>query len=158
MVASFLFVGPGGAIWDMDQEITCSWRSGLAFQAEVSGHQFMIDAGPEAGGKGEGARPKRLLLASLAGCSGIDIAALLPKMRLKVDDFRIDVGADVTDGTPQTYRHIHAIYTFVGSDLDEPKLEKAVALSWDKLCGVAAMLRQAAELTYEVRYERPTTA
>ena len=137
----------------MEHEISARWLGNLAFEAEVAGHTVMMDARPEGGGEDRGTSPKRLLLTGLAGCTGIDIGMLITKMRLDVEDFRIDVGGDLTEEDPKVYSHIKVVYTFKGKNLDHAKLERAVQLSWDKYCGVAAMLKKASELTYEIKFE-----
>ena len=54
---------------------------------------------------------------------------------------------------PVRFVCIKIVYEFKKEDgLDESKVEKAVSLSQDRYCGVSEMLRQAAELDYEIRY------
>jgi putative redox protein len=137
----------------MAQEINCEWAGGMAFESKAGGHTLRMDAGAEVGGQDSGLRPKPLLLTSLAGCTGMDIVSLLTKMRVQINKFNIDIKGDLTDEHPRYYHRIHVIYTFQGENLDREKVEKAVKLSQDKYCGVSAMLRKAAELTYEIRYE-----
>ncbi|WNJ18757.1 OsmC family protein [Pontibacter sp. G13] len=137
----------------MDHEISCDWKGGMAFESDIQGHKVMMDAVPEFGGKDSGPSPKRLVLAGLAGCTGIDIASLIKKMHLEVDDFDIQVGGDLTEEHPRFYSRIHVNYTFYGAKLDPPKIEKAVALSWDRYCGVAEQLRCAASMSFEINYQ-----
>ncbi len=134
----------------MDHEIKCSWLGNMAFEADVLGHSIVMDAQEKFGGENKGASPKRLLLAGLAGCSGIDIASMIKKMRLKVDELQIEVGGDLTAEMPTYYHRIHVTYRFTGKDLDHTKLQRAVKLSWEKYCGVTAMLQHGAEMSYEV--------
>lgn len=135
----------------MDHLIHCEWKGNLAFEADIQGYKLMMDAQPEVGGQSSGASPKRLLLAGVAGCSGIDIGILIKKMRLKVDALHIEVGGELTTEMPTYYHRIHVVYTFTGKQLDQAKIEKAVKLSWEKYCGVTAMLQFAAQMTYEVK-------
>lgn len=139
----------------MDHEITCQWKGNLAFEADSQGHRILIDAQPEAGGENKGASPKRLLLVGAAGCSGIDVASLIKKMRLEVDEFDIHVGGNLTDEMPKYYDTIHLTYRFKGANLNKEKLARAVELSWEKYCGVTAMLKKAAKMSYEIVYEAP---
>lgn len=134
-------------------EISCAWQGDMAFNAEVNGHSVMMDAGADFGGKDSGPRPKPLLLASLAGCSGMDVVSILKKMREPLSWFNIRVRAEVTDGQPTTYSGIVIVYEFKASDgLKEENVRKAVELSQEKYCGVSAMLRQAADVSYEIAY------
>lgn len=123
----------------------------MSFNVEVNDHKFMIDAVEAVGGKNRGPRPKPLALASLGGCTGMDVISILRKMRVEPEYFNISVAADSTDEHPKYYNKIHITYTFKGKDLPMAKLEKAVNLSQDRYCGVTAMLNKAAEITHEIK-------
>ncbi len=123
----------------------------MAFEVEVNGHKFVIDAEPQVGGKDRGPRPKPLTLASLGGCTGMDVISILKKMRVEPTYFNVVVSADTTDQHPKYYYKIHITYEFRGDNLPMDKLEKAINLSQDRYCGVTAMLQKAAEITHEVK-------
>jgi len=131
-------------------QITCDWQEGMAFETLVEGHTIAIDAEEQFGGQDKGPRPKPLLLVALAGCTGMDVVALLKKMRINYEGFRLEVTGDLTDEHPKYYKNIHIKYLFVGEDLPMDKLEKAINLSQDRYCGVSYMLKQASEVTYEI--------
>ena len=97
-------------------------------------------------GEGKGYRPKALMLSGLAGCSGLDVAALIKKMKLEVDDFHIETIANLTDEHPKFYDAVTVEYHFHGSNLQEKKLQRAVNLSVEKYCGVMEMFRQFAKM------------
>ncbi len=131
----------------MTNHITTTWLGGMAFESNnPSGHNLKIDAGPDDGGEGAGLRPKALMLSALAGCSGLDVASLIKKMKLDVDDFKIDTIANLTEEHPKYYDAVTIEYHFTGSDLNEDKLKKAVDLSVEKYCGVMEMFRRFAKL------------
>ena len=117
-----------------------------------SGDTMMIDAGPENGGEGKGFRPKALMLSALAGCTGLDVASLIEKMKLEVADFKIETEGDLTEEHPKTYHTVRLQYHFYGSNLDEKKLERAVNLSVEKYCGVMEMFRQFAQIEINIQY------
>ena len=73
-------------------------------------------------------------------------------MRAEVDDFRIEVIANLTDEHPKFYDKVHVIYRFYGSDFKKDKIEKAVNLSVERYCGVMEMFRKFAEVTTEILY------
>lgn len=127
------------------------FQEDMAFQVEVDGHKFMIDATEAVGGKDRGPRPKPLTLASLGGCTGMDVISILKKMRVEPEYFNVSVSAEMTDEHPKYYNKIHITYSFKGKDLAIDKLEKAVTLSQDRYCGVTAMLNKAAEITHEIK-------
>jgi len=135
------------------QTINCRWKSGMAFESEISGHKLIMDAVQKVGGDDEGPRPKPLVLASLAGCTGMDVVSILRKMKQPLTYFNIVVDAEATEEHPQTYSTMKIIYEFSTSDnLDRQKVEKAVNLSQERYCGVSALLRKAIPLEYEIRY------
>lgn len=51
----------------------------MAFETEISGHKFLMDANESVGGEDNGPRPKPLLIAALTGCTGMDVASILKK-------------------------------------------------------------------------------
>jgi len=136
----------------MTQTIITTWKENMAFESENPGGKFIIDASPEDGGEGSGFRPKALMLSALAGCSGLDVASMMKKMRLAVDDFVITVSAELTEEHPRYYNSVLVDYHFTGESLDEAKLQKAIDLSVEKYCGVMEMFRRFAEVTVTVRF------
>ncbi|RIV44298.1 OsmC family protein [Flagellimonas pelagia] len=137
----------------MTNHITTTWLGGMAFESNnPSGHTLKIDAGPESGGDGSGFRPKALMLSSLAGCSGLDVASLIQKMKLEVDEFKIDTIANLTEEHPKYYDSVVIEYHFTGSNLKEDKLKKAVDLSVERYCGVMEMFRKFAKLDIKILY------
>ncbi|GAA4935961.1 OsmC family protein [Algibacter agarivorans] len=139
----------------MAVQVTTKWLGDMRFEStNPSGHNLFIDAGEENGGKGEGYRPKALMLSGLAGCAGLDVASLIKKMKLKVDDFNIDIEANLTDEHPKHYDKIAMHFHFHGEDLNEKKLQKAVDLSVEKYCGVMEMFRQFSELKIETHFHK----
>ena len=132
--------------------IKSTWTTKMAFDNEIGNHTVRTDTGAPLGDD-TGASPKRLLLAGLAGCSGIDIISILDKMRVKLDNLIIDVEADLTDEHPKVYSHIRMTYHFSGTAIKRSKIEKAVDLSQHKYCGVSAMLRKNCPIDYEILIE-----
>ena len=135
--------------------ITTKWLGNMAFESNnPSGHDLRIDASPEDGGESSGFRPKALMLSGLAGCSGLDVASLIKKMKLEVDDFHIETIASLTDEHPRYYDTVKLEYHFHGNNLDGKKLQRAVDLSIEKYCGVMEMFRRFAELKVETTFHK----
>ncbi len=123
--------------------ITTKWLGGMAFESNnTSGNSFKIEDADES----DGLRPKSLMLSALAGCSGLDVASLIKKMKLEVATFKIDTIANMTEEHPKHYNAVLVEYHFYGSNLNEKKLQRAVDLSVDKYCGVFEMFRQFAKI------------
>ncbi len=128
-------------------------KGNMAFEMNLDGHTLITDASIEHGGNDFGPRPKVLLLAGLIGCTGIDVMSILNKMRVEIDDLKIEVEAENTEEHPRVYEDINVIFKFKGKDLPLENLEKAVKLSHEKYCGVSAMLQKSTSVTYEIMIE-----
>ena len=135
----------------MKQTVDTLWQGNMKFDALVSGHHVIIDALPAVGGNDEGARPKELMLASLAGCTGMDVISILKKMRVEPEYFNVKVEAEMTEEHPKHYTAMHIIYEFKGENLEIEKLQKAIDLSQDRYCGVSFVYRKAMEITHEIK-------
>jgi putative redox protein len=134
----------------MKHTVDTSWQGNMKFDAVVSGHHVVMDALPAVGGNDEGARPKELMLASLAGCTGMDVISILKKMRVEPEYFNIRVEAEMTEEHPKHYTAMHIIYEFKGENLEMEKLQKAVDLSQERYCGVSTAYRKAMAITNEI--------
>lgn len=134
----------------MKKDISISWKKDMAFEADIDGHKVMMDAAEAVGGQNQGPTPKPLLLASLGGCTGMDVISLARKMRQDVESFDIELQSEILDDFPQNYLSIKLIYKFKGNDLDPKKIQKAVDLSQNRYCGISATLRDSVKLSYEV--------
>jgi putative redox protein len=133
-------------------EAIARWVDGLRFDAEVSsGHVIPLDSSADQGGANSGARPVELLLAGLAGCTGMDVAEILRRKRQKVTRFEVRVEGDRREEHPRVFTKIHVTYEITGLGLDAEAVRQAVTLSEGKYCSVAAMLRAVARITTEIR-------
>jgi putative redox protein len=134
----------------LNQEISISWKDGMAFEADVNDHKFMLDAGENVGGRNKGPRPKPLMLVALAGCTGMDVVSILKEMRVEVDNFDVKVEASQSEEQPVHYTSIHIIYVFWGKDLPYEKIEKAINLSQERYCGVSVVYKKIMTVTYSI--------
>jgi putative redox protein len=137
----------------MNEAVNITWTGDMAFEAEVNDFKITIDAVEAVGGKNAGPRPKPLTLVSLGGCTGMDVISILTKMRVKPDDFNVEVSGELTDEHPKYYHTINIRYVFKGKNLPMEKLEKAVTLSQDRYCGVTEMLRHVAKINHKIIIE-----
>ena len=110
-----------------------------------------LDSSGDHGGANAGARPVELLLAGLAGCTGMDVVEILRKKRQKVAGFEVRVEGERRDEHPRVFTKIHVTYEVTGQGIDAEAVRQAVTLSEGKYCSVAAMLRAAARITTEIR-------
>jgi putative redox protein len=132
------------------QEASVKWMDQMAFEGEVNGHKIIIDAEEGVGGQNKGPRPKAFMLMALAGCTGMDVVSILAKMRVELKDFKVNVSGDLTEEHPKHYYQMHIKYEFWGKDLPLEKLEKAIALSEERYCGVSAVYKKVMPVTTEI--------
>lgn len=137
----------------MTNKVTTHWKGGMQFLSDnPSGKTVMMDTSVEGSDERFGLSPKAMMLSSLAGCSAIDIISILDKMKVEIDDLKIEIEANLTDEHPKYYDKVKVDYHFYGSDLDEKKLKRSVDLSVEKYCGVMEMFRQFSEVSTEIFY------
>lgn len=134
-------------------KVEIKWNDLMSFDAQVNGHSLILDADHTVGGNNRGPRPKPLILVALAGCTGMDVVSILEKMKVKFEDFGVDVSGELTEEHPKYYHKIHIVYKFKGKDLPLDKINKAINLSQERYCGVSAMLSKASTITSEVVIE-----
>ena len=96
--------------------------------------------------------PKRILLSSLAACTGMDVVSLLEKMRASVDGFEMEIEADLTEEHPKVFSEIGSSIVFSERISRKTKIEKAIAMSQETYCGVSEMLRKNSPLLYSIEY------
>jgi putative redox protein len=135
----------------MSHHITTLYNSGRSFTSNVNDHLLITDS-HEDETHNSGPSPKRLMLVALAGCTGIDVVSILEKMKVNFRDFSIDVHASLSDDHPKIYKEVTVTYKIKIAEADRPKMERAVKLSEDKYCGVAAMFRSFATLHRSIIY------
>lgn len=138
----------------MKTSVNLEWKEKMHFVGDIAGYKIDIDADPSVGGEGNGPSPKPFIMLSLAGCTALDVVSILAKMQVKLDDFSIRVEGITADEHPKKYLEINLVYLFKGNDIPADKVERAIALSQQKYCGVFATLREAVKLTSEYRINR----
>jgi len=134
----------------MPTTVTTKWTGDMSFDALVTGHHIVIDLAKESGGQDSGPRPKAMLLASLMGCSGMDIVSILKKMKVEDYSFEMKADAEAAEEHPKVYTEILLQFMFNGENLPEDKIVKAVELSTEKYCAVHAMLKKTAEIKVQI--------
>ena len=133
-----------------DHVVTTRFEGGMRFTSHLDNHTIIIDTPENDGGTDMGPRTKKLMLSSLAGCTGIDVVSMLNKMRVEFSDFSMDIEADLSEETPKTYTDVKITYIIKVQEADQEKVKKAVTLSKEKYCGVSAMFSQFANMDYEI--------
>jgi putative redox protein len=89
-----------------------------------------------------------LLLVSLAGCTGMDVASILKKKRADLKSLTIKVDGERASQHPKHFTRIDVEFNFAGKNIKEEDIKQAIELSKDKYCSVSAMLKEKAEISY----------
>ena len=86
----------------------------------------------------------------------MDVLSILSKKRVKLDDFEVEVEADRAEEHPKTFQNIRVKFIFYGENVKEKDVARAIELSEEKYCAVAAMLRDhtSIESSFEIRLAR----
>jgi len=139
---------------------TATLDDGMSFIGRTgSGFSLVLDSTPDAGGQERGPCPMELVLVSLAGCTGMDVIAMLRKMRQDVTGYEVRVrGDERAPDFPRVYTKITVEHVFRGRELVDATVARAVELSATRYCPVSAMLGESAEVTHTYRIEQPVAS
>lgn len=122
---------------------TVTLQQGLHFTGSVpGGHQIELDST-----NAFGPTPMENVLLSLAGCSGMDVIAILRKQRQPVEGLDVHVRGQRRDEHPTVFTSIQIEYVVHGQEVDPAAVERAIGLSRDRYCPVWAMLGQNVTIT-----------
>ncbi|RUA06354.1 MAG: OsmC family protein [Gammaproteobacteria bacterium] len=129
---------------------TVKWINGMNMIGKsASGHTIVMDGPEELGGQNLGVRPMEMLLLGMGGCTTVDVVSTLKKMRESVRDCRVEISAERADEHPKVFTNIHMHFIIEGSNLNDKKIKKAIALSADKYCSASIMLGKTATVTHD---------
>ena len=125
------------------KEIEAKWMKGRAFKSfnAEGGEALMGKLGDQSG-----LSPMEMLLAGLAGCTGIDVVHILGKKRQNLKDLEVKIHAKRADSHPMVYTEIEIEYLLWGDDLSDKAVQQAIKLSEEKYCSASAMLGKTAEI------------
>ena len=122
-------------------QATVVWKGKRRFEAVAdSGHAVTIDARPDAGGENAGPRPMELLLMGLGGCTGIDVALILERMRISCDRLEIRLDGERAPEPPERFTRVLLTYEIDAPGAAADKVLRAVRLSQEKYCSAAHSL------------------
>ncbi len=99
--------------------------------------------GPTARLDGEGVTgqsPVDALLSALAACSAVDVVDVLAKRRTPVGQLRVEARGERREEIPRRFTHVELRYIVDGAGIEAVHVERAIALSHEKYCSVAATL------------------
>jgi putative redox protein len=123
---------------------TMSWEGGLRFRGgELGKPATLVDGDNEAA-----AGPMVTLLLAAASCSGSDVVVVLEKMRVRLEELRIEISGVRREQEPRRYTALHLNYHLKGQGLNENKARRAIELSVEKYCSVLHSLAPDIQITH----------
>lgn len=130
------------------QTAEIQWIGKQEFVAKgPSGHALVLDADRTTN---VGCGPMELLLLALGACTATDVVIILGKKREKLETLEVICSGERAAEPPQVWTKMELLFR-VGGKVTDESVKKAIALSEEKYCSVAAMLRKTAEISW--RYE-----
>ncbi len=138
------------------KDVVAVWQNGTLFATTAgSGHAVMTD-----GTSAAAQSPMELILSGLAGCIGADVIEILRKKRQAITAMEIRVHGARSEDHPRVYIHLELVFVITGRQVDPGAVRRAIDLSEQKYCSVAAMLRSKAQMVcrYEIHEDQPLTA
>ena len=146
--------GVEGGWPDAHKAVRSTWTHGTQFHAvDKQGNLVTTDAKV---GEGDFS-PADLLLAALAGCTGINVVGILRKARQQVSGLTMTVTGEQADDWPRQFTSIHTEYLVTGTDVRPSAVERAIELSETRYCTVANSLRTDCQLTSSYRIVEDAT-
>ncbi len=112
-----------------------TWRGNRLFDAGPAGRTHRIDASAK-----EAPGPVETLLNALATCSAVDIIDILAKRKTPVERMTIHIAAERRPQAPRRVMHLDIEYRIEGAGIEREHAERAVQLSYERYCSVAASL------------------
>jgi putative redox protein len=112
-----------------------------------SGHAVAMDSDRNSN---TGPGPMELLLMALGACTATDIVIVLQKKRQELESLEVICSGERATEYPQVWNKLEILFRLRGK-LQESSVKRAIELSEEKYCSVAATLKKSAELTW--RYE-----
>ena len=113
----------------------------------ADGPAIVVDSAGATFGTHSGLTPMELVLIGLAGCTAMDVMSIMEKKRQPMTNLQVKVEADRAEEYPKVFTKIHVEYVAFGTGIDEQALVRAIQLSEETYCSVAAMLKCTAEIT-----------
>jgi putative redox protein len=131
------------------------WKQGKEYDGHSeSGHTIHFDATAE---HTIGPSPMEAVLASLCGCTAVDVVSILQKKRELLTGLVVSATAEQAPEPPRVFTHIHLTYRISGN-VSQKAAEDAVTLSKTKYCSVSLMLEKAVKIEYSIEYAAETVA
>jgi putative redox protein len=126
-----------------------TWAGGMRFVGSGdTGHGILMES-KLADTPQVASSPMEVVLMALGGCSSVDVVDIMRKQRQELSHLEVAIKAERVQDFPRVFTKADLEFTAAGEGLTESALQRAVALSMEKYCSVAAILRKSGcEVTY----------
>ncbi|MGK7376389.1 OsmC family protein [Planococcus sp. 1R117A] len=122
-------------------KVQTKWNGQRAFTATGdSGYEINMDATAAYGGEGKGVTPTEMLLASVAGCIGIDVTMILKPHLDAITKIEIETDGTRKEELPKGFTAIAVTFAIDGN-IDAKKVWRAINLGKQKYCAVSDSLK-----------------
>jgi putative redox protein len=119
----------------MAKHVTVRWQGELDFDCtDQAGATVKMSPNPEA------YTPSELLLAALAGCTGMDAASIMSKKKVEVEKYTVDARGEQREDHPRSFTSLTVEHIVEGKHIADVAVARAVGLSAAKYCVVGATL------------------
>ncbi|MGH7677428.1 MAG: OsmC family protein [Gemmatimonadaceae bacterium] len=125
-------VAPGQPVITRSRAV---WREAMKFEAGSGQRTHAID-----GNSDSAPSPVETLLSAVATCSGSDVVDFLEKRRTPLTSMEIDVVATRRTEQPRRVMKLEITFTLEGAAIEREQAERAIKLSFENYCTVAASL------------------
>lgn len=116
-----------------------------------AGRGVVLDNKSKSEGVVAGISPMELLLMGVAGCSSIDIIAILGKQKINPDSLRMEVHGHRREGeVPALFHTIEITIHLEGENITPEKATRAAKLSYEKYCSVSKMVDTVADIQFKI--------
>ena len=96
------------------KQLTATLEGNMRFVATNPAGRTLVMDDYEGGG---GPSPIETILASLAGCTGMDVISILRKKRVAFSAYRVETTADQKDTYPQVFTRVDVIHVVEGEGI-----------------------------------------
>jgi putative redox protein len=113
----------------------------LRFEGRTgSGHRLVLDDSVGDGGP----RPSELIPLALAGCTAMDVIAILRKKRQHIAHYEVRASGTQCDEAPNVFTRIDVVHEIEGTEVDIDAVRRAITLSATRYCSVGSTLSSGA--------------
>lgn len=125
-----------------------TWHDGQRYTGTDSWGNAVVPIDGDKG-SGHGSKPSDLLPIAVAACTAYTLLEILRKQRQTVTGLDAEIVSQQQDEAPWTFERIDVRFAIAG-DVDLEKARKALDLSHEKYCSVAASLKATVEMTFSI--------